>query len=117
MLGIIYLLWRKIIKTMIIYSVQCIVKADSAAAWEKYFVEEHLDDVLNSGCFTAYTFKEELSESGEEVLFISDYFCPSQEVLDKYNQEFAPALKQDVIEKFGGKFTATRKLYRLVRRK
>lgn len=102
---------------MIIYSVQCKVNAASAAAWEKYFVEEHLDDVVNTGCFTGYTFKQEISDTEEELLFISDYFCPSLEVLEKYNQEFAPALKQDVMSKFAGQFTASRKLYKLITKK
>ena len=101
---------------MIIYSVQCKVKAASAVAWEKYFQEIHLDDVFNTGCFTGYLFKKEKLADGQ-FLFISDYYCPSLETLEEYNQKHAAALKKDVIDKFAGQFSAKRNIYHIVVKK
>lgn len=99
---------------MIIYSVQCRVQSESAEAWERYFLDTHLDDVLNTGCFTSYVFKKEISDEANEMLFIADYYSPSQESLDTYNREFAAALKQDVMDHFSGKFTAQRQIFQLI---
>lgn len=92
--------------------------AAAAEKWEQYFLRVHLDDVLNTGCFTGYNFRKSLSsESTDRVVYISEYYCPSEEVLAQYNHTHAPALKQDIMDKFAGQFTASRTVYALLGQK
>ncbi len=98
---------------MIIYQVSCKVNIDVAAKWEAYFIEQHLDDVLNTGCFTGYDFrKEKLDE--ENILFSSEYYCESEADLERYNTTFAAALKADINSKFGGYYDCHRHIYQSI---
>ena len=54
---------------MIVYSVSCWVDDDQADDWEKYFLEEHIDDVLSTGCFGGYRFNKALESDQGKVLF------------------------------------------------
>ncbi len=97
---------------MIIYSVTCIVEAAIATEWEQFFVEKHLDDLVETGYFTGYSFRKEIrADTPDKVHFTSDYFAPNLESLERYNQSAASALKQEVGELFGGKYTCSRKVY------
>ena len=99
---------------MIIYSVQCHVQKEHAKAWETFFTDKHLADVVNTGCFTGYSFRKEIGDSEEEVLYVSEYYCDSREELERYNQEYAAQLKNDVIVRFEGKFRVARKVFEVV---
>lgn len=98
---------------MIIYQVSCQVDSAIANQWEKYFVEHHLDDVLNTGCFTGYNFRKEKLDK-ENILFSSEYYCDSIEDLERYNLEFAAALKEDINTKFGGQYDCYRHIYQSI---
>jgi len=98
---------------MIVYQVNCYVKKEAAERWENYFVEEHLDDVLNTKCFTGYSFRKG-EETKEEILFSSEYYCESEEHLKKYNEKYAAALKVDAKSKFDGMFRAERRIYEIM---
>lgn len=96
---------------MLVYSVECRVDADVAQQWKDYFVKTHLRDVFDSGCFTGYSFREDTEKIDGQVAFVSEYYCPSQEKLAEYNAHHAAALKQDIMGKFSGKFTASRRVF------
>jgi len=102
---------------MIKYRVECKVQKAVAEQWEKYFVETHLDDVLNTGCFTGYAFDKAIENEQDSVVFVSEYLCPSQEKLQEYNEKFAPAMKQDILSKFEEKFTAERTTFEVITNK
>ena len=80
------------------------------SAWEDFFVQEHLEDVYQTGCFTGYAFRKTLEEDGR-VLFSAEYYCHDQSELDRYNQHYASRLKQDVVDRFEGRFTAGRRVW------
>lgn len=95
---------------MIVYQVTCKVNNVVAERWEKYFVEHHLDDVLNTGCFTGYDFRKEKVDD-ENILFSSEYYCRSKADLERYNKQFAAALKADINGKFSGQYDCRRHIY------
>ena len=83
--------------------------------WNRFFLEKHLDDVVNTGYFTGYSFQKEIdTDEIEEVTFVSDYYCRDLEQLYLYNKNAAASLKEEVIELFGGKFKAKRQVLELV---
>lgn len=99
---------------MIIYSVACQVDKDVAEKWEQYFIETHLDDVYNSGCFTGYSFRKETENVDGRINFVSEYYCTSMANMEEYNAKHAAALKQDIMDKFGGKFSASRRFFEVI---
>jgi hypothetical protein len=101
---------------MIIYQVSCKVDLDFADRWEQYFRDVHLDDILDTGCFTSYSFRKALVNK-KTALFVSEYYCNTEADLERYNAEFAEALKGDIIEHFTGQFTASRKVFKEVVKK
>lgn len=102
---------------MIEYRVECQVDDEVAQAWETYFLDHHLEDVFNSGCFLNYTFTKDSDTSKSFVIFVSTYYCESIGKLDEYNLRFAPALKDDIMSKFEGKFKAYRKVFHILKQK
>lgn len=102
---------------MIVYSVKCEVDNSVANDWSQYFVEKHLDDVLNTGCFSGYSFRKEIALNPDKTIFVSEYYCPSLETMDKYNKNHADVLKSDIMNKFGGQFSATRNVFELINQK
>ncbi len=95
---------------MIEYRVSCTLHKEHAQQWEQYFLEQHIDDVMNTACFERYEFKKELTDEKDSVTYITSYYCKNIETLNRYNERFAPALKEDVMSKFDGLFSAKRSI-------
>lgn len=96
---------------MIIYRVKCKVENEIAERWEQFFIEKHLDDVVNTGYFQSYNFHKQIDPNEEGyTIFITDYYCQSLDQYQAYVTSAASNLKAEVIELFEGKFTATRTL-------
>lgn len=96
---------------MFIYSVSCKVLEAYARSWENYFLEVHLQEVLDTGCFTAYHFRKDTTVIDGKILFVAEYDCPSKSLLEKYKREFGPKLKDAVKHKFPDQFTVERKVF------
>jgi|AntRauTorckE5430_2_1112549.scaffolds.fasta_scaffold07408_2 hypothetical protein len=101
---------------MIVYQVNCKVDLAFADRWEEYFKDVHLDDILDTGCFTNYSFRKALVNK-KTALFVAEYYCSTEADLVRYNAEFAEALKGDIIVHFEGKFKVTRNVFREVTKK
>ncbi len=100
---------------MIIYQVSCTMSIDLAEKWQNFFLEKHLDDVVNTGYFHSYSFRRVIDDSDTgEVTFIAEYQTDSLEKIEAYNQHAAPALKKEVIDLFEGQFTASRQLFEII---
>jgi len=98
-----------------IYQVSCTVQAEIADDWQKLYLEKHLKDVFNTGCFVKYTFKKELSDSKEMITFVSEFHYESQADFDRYNANYAAALKKDVQDLFEGKYSCERSYYEVLK--
>ncbi len=102
-------------KNMIIYSVSCTVSTHIAEDWFQFFKEKHLNDVINTGYFTHYSFRKIIeNEVSDIVTFIAEYYCNSLEDLAAYNENAAPILKKEVNELFGGQYICSRQLYQVL---
>ena len=101
---------------MIIYNVTINIEEGIAEEWLQYMKEEHIPDVLRTGCFVEHRISKLLTRQDDEtgITYNIQYHCPDMETFDRYESEFAPDLKQDVIDKYGGKFVAFRSLMETV---
>ncbi|MEO1715251.1 MAG: DUF4286 family protein [Bacteroidota bacterium] len=92
-----------------VYRVQCAVRPDLADQWEAFFREKHLDDILNTGHFTGYSFRRALEPAEDGYLiFVSEYYYVSKANFSAYLNLSAAEMKRDVQEHFPEGFRASR---------
>ena len=100
---------------MIIYNVTVNIEESVQQEWLKWMNETHIAEVLNTGMFTAAKMSKILvEEQMGGVTYSIQYTSESQEKLDVYNLDFAPALQTKHNNKFQGKFVAFRTLMEVI---
>lgn len=99
---------------MVIYNVTVNVDNDAHEQWVKYMREEHIPDVLRTGCFKEARFTRVVVNEESGVTYSIQYLCESEEMLQRYADFFAPALQKDHKDKFGEKSAAFRTMLEVV---
>ncbi len=95
---------------MIIYNVTVNIDDSHHDEWLKWMKEHHINDVVNSGCFSSGTIFKILVEEQSGTSYSIQYRAPNMAAINRYLKDFAPALRNQSVEKFGEKFTAFRTL-------
>jgi len=92
---------------MIAYEVRARVPIDQAKAYEQYLREEHIPDLMATGCFEEATFSRSegsgaAPEAGHpaDVLFRSAYLAPDRAALDRYLADHAGRLRTHALARF-----------------
>lgn len=92
-----------------VYRVRCEVHPEKAQAWETFFLEEHLQDVLDTGFFAGYSFRRETEVLADGFIgFVSEYYYDSAEQFAGYQAGPAADRKKDVLDRFAGAFRCER---------
>jgi len=100
---------------MIIYSVACTLDKEIADEWKQFFLNKHLQDVLSTGCFKKYTFRQLIpDEPSNKVTFVAEYYANSMADFKKYQNNYAPALRTETGELFKGKYNCQRSFYEVI---
>jgi len=100
-----------------LYIVYVLIANTHHDAWFRYMRDEHIDDVLNTGCFTDAIFARDAdadteTHTGYRIL----YRAPDKETFERYQREFAPELKRDHAERFAGVVQARRDILEVIER-
>ncbi|MBX7241900.1 MAG: DUF4286 family protein [Bacteroidia bacterium] len=97
---------------MIIYSVSVSIDKKIADEWKSWMLSKHIPDVMATGCFEGYQMSKMLEPTvdDEADTYNIQYKCVSMEILDKYRNEFSPALQAEHSEKYKGRFAAFRSI-------
>ena len=75
----------------------------------------HIPDVLATGCFTKANILRLLDiDDSEGPTYAVQYYAETKADYDQYIDQFAPALKQETITKWGEQMIAFRSLMQLV---
>ncbi|MBI1836007.1 MAG: DUF4286 family protein [Flavobacteriia bacterium] len=93
---------------MVLYNVTISIDPNVHEEWLDWMRTKHIPEVLETGCFLESRISRVHGEEEGGLTFAVMYLAPSQEIYDKYQNEFAPALQQEHSDKFGGKFAAFR---------
>lgn len=94
---------------MIIYNVTVNIDESIHESWLTWMQNKHISDVLKTGMFTkAKLVKVLVEEEMGGTTYAVQYFAPSKEKLNEYQQNYAPKLKQEGLELFGDKMLAFR---------
>ncbi len=94
---------------MYIYNVT--IKIDEAIEhdWLHWMHNEHLADVMATGMFDSYHFLELIEPADEDSkTYVVQYRTQDESRYRQYIQQFAPALRQAGIDRFGDRFIAFR---------
>jgi hypothetical protein len=100
---------------MIVYNVTTKVTAAIASDWLQWINEEHIPDIINTGCFTNATVLQLLeTDDSEGPTFTVQYFAESKLNYNIYIEKFAAAMRQKAFNKWGDKFIAFRSLMQVI---
>ena len=100
---------------MIIYNVTSKVAFEIEDDWVKWMLEEHLSEVVATGCFThAQLLRLLESDDDEGATYTAQYFATSKELQEKYIAEFSASLREKAFAKWGNRFISFRSVMELV---
>jgi len=100
----------------IIYNVTVNVEHVIANDWLQWMLHEHIPEVMQSGCFMACKVARLLEvDDTDGPTYAIQYTAASKELYDIYIDEFAFALRQKTIDKWGDRFIAVRTVMEVVK--
>ncbi len=93
---------------MLTYEVQVKIDAEVEPEWFKWMKTKHVPDVLATGLMKSHRiFKPE----GEAQRYCFQYDFATREDYETYQKIHAPVLRDDLINTFPERFTASRQIY------
>ncbi len=100
---------------MIIYNVTTKVAADIAAQWLGWMQQQHIPEVMATGCFAACKIARLLDvDDSEGPTYAVQYEAACKADYERYIRQFADALRSDVYAKWGSSFISFRSLMEVV---
>lgn len=101
--------------TKIIYNVTCQVTHAIADKWLQWMKEEHIPDIIATGCFT-HAIILRLLEVDETagLTYAVQYSSESKALYNHYIEQFAGEMRKKVFEKWGDQFIAFRSVLQVV---
>lgn len=94
---------------MIIYNVTVKVDHSIAESWLAWLKEEHIPDVIKTGCFTHAQILRLLEvDETDGITYAVQYQTSSKELYNRYISDFAETLRNKAFDKWGNKFIAFR---------
>jgi hypothetical protein len=102
---------------MIVYNVTIKVDASIADAWLPWLLEEHIPDVMKTGCFSSNRVVRLLEvDDREGPTYAIQYNAESKADYNRYIQIHAAGLRDKSVQKWGNRFIAFRSVMQVVKR-
>jgi hypothetical protein len=96
---------------MLLYNVTIGIDKEVEKEWLEWMQTEHVLDVINTGMFTSAKIYKVLHESDEGTVSYSvQYFAETLSHVERYLEEFAPALREESNKRFANRQVAFRTL-------
>ena len=100
---------------MIIYNVTIKVEPGIATEWLNWLQQEHIPEVIETGCFTRATVLKLLEvDETDGPTFAVQYFAESKALYNQYIEKFAPLMREKKNKKWGNRFIAFRSVMQVV---
>ena len=100
---------------MIIYNVTTKVHQSLKDNWLHWLKDEHIPDIIKTGCFTHATILRLLEvDDSEGPTYAVQYFAKSKGLYNNYIDKHAPTMRQKSFDKWGDKFIAFRSVMQVV---
>jgi hypothetical protein len=99
----------------VIYNVTNKVEQSIAGEWLQWLKDEHIPDVLGTGCFTQATIVRLLEvDDSDGPTYAIQYQAGSKELYNRYIETFSTDRRNKAINKWGGRFIAFRSVMEVV---
>jgi len=92
-----------------IYEVTATVDDARTAEFERYMSDEHIPEVLATGCFAAAFFAKEGNQ------YTTAYHVNTPEDLQRYFDKHTAKLRDDFVQRFGDSVQASRRVLDIVK--
>ena len=100
---------------MIIYNVTLKVESTIAGNWLAWLKEEHIPDIINTGCFTHATILRLLeTDDTEGPTYAVQYHAESDVLYKNYIEKFSDVMRKKGTDKWGNQFIAFRTVMQVV---
>lgn len=101
---------------MIIYNITTKIANSIAAEWLQWIQEEHIPEIISTGCFSHATILQLLDIDDEDgPTYAVQYFAESRNNYENYIENFAEELRQKAFSKWGNRFISFRSLMQIVK--
>ncbi|MBB1286116.1 DUF4286 family protein [Flavisolibacter sp. BT320] len=101
---------------MIIYNVTIKVDASIAESWQVWMLEEHIPEVMQTGCFSGYKVVRLLEvDESEGPTYAIQYLAESKADYNRYIQLHVSGLRDASYQKWGDRFIAFRSVMQVIR--
>lgn len=96
---------------MIIFNITSKLDASVAEAWVQWMQAEHIPAVMATGCFTNYRLVRLLQvDESEGPTYAVQYHAAEMADYERYSSQHAPALRTEVLNKWGDQIVSFRSL-------
>lgn len=100
---------------MLIYNVTIKVDESIATDWLQWMRQEHIPNIMNTGCFAEYKMVRLLEiDDSEGPTYAVQYFASTMNDYQSYQLKHAPRIRKESIDKWGDRFIAFRTLMEVV---
>lgn len=100
---------------MYIYNITVKITWPIHEAWVAWMTDKHIPDIMSSGCFTDHRFVRVLeTDETEGPTYATQFHAPTKADYDAYIRQYAPALRQDALNRWGNNFIGFRSLMKVV---
>ena len=93
---------------MILYNVTVSIDPEIAHEWLQWMRSKHIPDVMATKCFQESRISRIQGEEEGGITYSVMYLCPSEELMNHYQNVHAPALQKEHTDKYSGRFAAFR---------
>jgi len=102
-------------KDGVIYNVTIKVEQQIADAWLQWLLEEHVPEVLLTGCFTNYQLVRLLEvDDTDGPTYAVQYYAASKSDYNRYLEVYASDMRKKSFDKWGNHFIAFRSVMQVV---
>ncbi len=100
---------------MIIYNVTIKIDFSIQKEWLTWLKEEHIPDILHTGCFTNARILQLLeTDDTEGPTYAIQYYAESKSMYNLYIEKYAGLQRQKFFDKWGDQFIAFRSVMQVV---
>jgi len=100
---------------MIIYNVTIKVEQSIADAWLQWMLNEHIPDIMQTGCFSSHKVVRLLEvDETEGPTYAIQYHADSKANYNRYIERYATEMRQKSFDKWGNNFIAFRSVMQVI---